>query len=303
MSEFHDPGGSAEGQNAIQDHLTSSSNGKDHRNGAERIVIQDQNDSNIPIESTTNQITNAPSTTSINSNEQPPSTELKAKKKKRRIEDLGFSSPGPAFLASASISSDGGGTESESDTNRTTRSRRQSRLSNHVLNGNAINKNGQRIHPSQSTSPAPIDHQTGHSTVEAPKQDIVLKPSIFRNFTPKSSTRPNGTLTDKVNGKGKDVDRFAGESSGTANGTAKLFTKSNGHHDTQPGSSRKDRLLDERRKQMDKVYKDHDMLVRELFHLNKFVTLFGFDPEVSKRRTEREREKFVMIEMGAEKKR
>lgn len=48
-----------------------------------------------------------------------------------------------------------------------------------------------------------------------------------------------------------------------------------------PQERRRRDLLHARRAELDRVYKEHDMLVRQLFHLRKFVTLIGFDPEVS----------------------
>lgn len=46
------------------------------------------------------------------------------------------------------------------------------------------------------------------------------------------------------------------------------------------GVAREERI-DQIQKQLDDVHTDHDGLVRELFHLTKFVTYVGYDPEVS----------------------
>lgn len=268
MSASDDPGGSS---NIPQNDHLSAVNGQVEGRSSEIAIDQNRNDLDVRADVVKD---DTPTTIS----EMQPTNGVKEKKKRRRLDDLGFSSPGPAFLTSASISSDGGGTESESDTNRT-RPRRQSRLSTHVINGNAINGHQQQ---SRSISPAPNESQQHHTTVEPPKQKPVSKPSIFRNFTPKASVQQSSPSTSKVNGKGKGIDRSIGDISRSLNGKTESKITPTVHHDTQAaGSSRKDRLLDERRKQMDKVYKDHDMLVRELFHLHKFVTLFGFDPEVS----------------------
>ncbi|PWN34705.1 uncharacterized protein FA14DRAFT_160196 [Meira miltonrushii] len=268
MSALDDPGGSS--SNVPQNNPVPAVNGQTEEQAPEIAVVQNKNDLDARTD-------DAKDVTPATGPEQPLNG-VKEKKKRRRLDDLGFSSPGPAFLTSASISSDGGGTESESDTNRT-RPRRQSRLSTHVINGSALNGHQQN---SRSISPAPNGSQQHHTTVEPPKQKTTSKPSIFRNFTPKaSSVQQSSPSTSKVNGKGKGVDRSVGEVSRPVNGKRESTITSTVHHDSQAGSSRKDRLLDERRKQMDKVYKDHDMLVRELFHLHKFVTLFGFDPEVA----------------------
>lgn len=250
MSSFDDPGGSSSNAQHVQVSVP---------NDQEIAIVQDVNDLDSRADETKD-------VTPVTFPQQS-TNGLKEKKKRRRLDDLGFSSPGPAFLTSASISSDGGGTESESDTNRI-RPRRQSRLSSQVINGNTINGSNQSKSRSITPTPPNNPHQQNNSTVSHSKPK---KPSIFRNFTPKSSEQQTLHPTSKVNGKGKDVDRSVGELSQTVNG----------NRDSIAGSSRKDLLLNERRKQMDKVYKDHDMLVRELFHLHKFVTLFGFDPEVS----------------------
>ena len=55
---------------------------------------------------------------------------------------------------------------------------------------------------------------------------------------------------------------------------------------SQPDAASRDRKKADRAKaaldaQVEEVFEEHDILVRELFHLHKFVTLFGYDPEVS----------------------
>ncbi|CAE6457974.1 unnamed protein product [Rhizoctonia solani] len=41
-------------------------------------------------------------------------------------------------------------------------------------------------------------------------------------------------------------------------------------------------LIEQKKRQLDEVYDTHDSLLREMFHLQKFVTLIGFDPDVAK---------------------
>lgn len=57
------------------------------------------------------------------------------------------------------------------------------------------------------------------------------------------------------------------------NGTADVLQRS--------GAAKQERI-DHIQKQLDDVHIDHDGLVRELFHLTKFVTYVGYDPEVSR---------------------
>ncbi|KAG9074935.1 swr1 complex component, partial [Ceratobasidium sp. 370] len=45
---------------------------------------------------------------------------------------------------------------------------------------------------------------------------------------------------------------------------------------------RRAELLEERKRELDAVVDRHDSVLRELFHLQKFLTFFGFDPQVAK---------------------
>ncbi|KAG8703670.1 swr1 complex component [Ceratobasidium sp. 395] len=45
---------------------------------------------------------------------------------------------------------------------------------------------------------------------------------------------------------------------------------------------RRAELVEHRKREVDRVVDIHDSMLRELFHLQKFITLFGFDPEVAK---------------------
>ncbi|CAE6502352.1 unnamed protein product [Rhizoctonia solani] len=47
-------------------------------------------------------------------------------------------------------------------------------------------------------------------------------------------------------------------------------------------AKRRTGLIDQKKRELDEVYDRHDSLLRELFHLQKFVTLIGFDPKVAK---------------------
>ncbi|KAH7334736.1 hypothetical protein B0J17DRAFT_671321, partial [Rhizoctonia solani] len=39
-------------------------------------------------------------------------------------------------------------------------------------------------------------------------------------------------------------------------------------------------LVQQKKRELDEVHDRHDSLLRELFHLQKFVTLIGYDPNV-----------------------
>ncbi|KAG8705126.1 swr1 complex component, partial [Ceratobasidium sp. 423] len=47
-------------------------------------------------------------------------------------------------------------------------------------------------------------------------------------------------------------------------------------------TERRTSLIEQKKRELDEVYDRHDSLLRELFHLQKFVTLIGFDPNVAK---------------------
>ncbi|KAJ1306038.1 hypothetical protein OPQ81_010751 [Rhizoctonia solani] len=47
-------------------------------------------------------------------------------------------------------------------------------------------------------------------------------------------------------------------------------------------AERRASLIEQKKRELDEVYDTHDSLLRELFHLQKFVTLIGFDPNVAK---------------------
>ncbi|CAE6417990.1 unnamed protein product [Rhizoctonia solani] len=48
-------------------------------------------------------------------------------------------------------------------------------------------------------------------------------------------------------------------------------------------TKRRASLIEQKKRELDEVHDRHDSLLRELFHLQKFVTLIGFDPNVAKR--------------------
>ncbi|KAH7911372.1 hypothetical protein BJ138DRAFT_1006723, partial [Hygrophoropsis aurantiaca] len=41
-------------------------------------------------------------------------------------------------------------------------------------------------------------------------------------------------------------------------------------------------MLAERQNELDSILDTHDTMVREVFHLEKFVTLLGYDPKIAK---------------------
>ncbi|CAE6471948.1 unnamed protein product [Rhizoctonia solani] len=47
-------------------------------------------------------------------------------------------------------------------------------------------------------------------------------------------------------------------------------------------AKRRTSLVQQKKRELDEVHDRHDSLLRELFHLQKFVTLIGFDPDVAK---------------------
>ncbi|EGO00777.1 hypothetical protein SERLA73DRAFT_178711, partial [Serpula lacrymans var. lacrymans S7.3] len=46
--------------------------------------------------------------------------------------------------------------------------------------------------------------------------------------------------------------------------------------------SQRSSTIAEKQAELDQILYDHDAMIRELFHLEKFVTLLGFDPKVAK---------------------
>ncbi|UZJ57179.1 hypothetical protein CBS101457_006499 [Exobasidium rhododendri] len=258
--------------------------------------------------------------------------------KRRRLEDLSFSSPGPAFVGTPS-SSDAG--DEDSDAGARKRPARIRKLDKSgtttplVGTSDSSIDNSAVIRPREGKVPS---HPPPLS--EAPRQPSLFRnfnapPTIFRNFDssrspvgakkkttlsfPTKSRSLNrgkhstngGSISHDVNDKSQNGGSKSHSNYVTANGpSAQLIPSStresgpsetptsitrNGKeaHHTSPSKSsphsanisssqtKREHLLQRKKEEIDLVYREHDELVRELFHLTKFVTYFGFDPETA----------------------
>lgn len=245
----------------------------------------------------------------------------KEAKRRRRLDDLSFASPGPAFMGTPT-DSEAGDDDSDAAVSR-------KRLSRHSSNIRLASANENNSHLETSSSGPSTSRHTAPTT-EVPKPS-----PLFRNF--KSTKAPllsQGIKREMVNGihpqsgtnvsntsrrdPDTDPDRganFEAEVKAAAPRLVKTSTtesasvtslhrspvrdkrtlsQSRHQHSTdrdlsrqrQPSSQAnlvanvfngeagdKERLISSKKKQLDSVYKEHDLLVRELFHLTK-VRLF-----------------------------
>lgn len=283
--------------------------------------------------------------------------EMPTKKRRRRrmLDELTFSSPGPAFLDSANSTEDDAPMREDSDADGDTavgsaasssfhrRPTRRSRLSNGahveaappsplaiVVGMPDTPTTGAPSRSNQSPARRSNEPTAASSAATMTSKARTKSSTIFRNYTPKRAPWPSpqsrvGDFSQPSKGKERALDsgepettlteepsraekrarrpssRLRDEQEGTASSqpdtpprqravaspssTFHRRTVKQGQYDKQapsmPGNSRANQILSRKRDLVDRVYGDHDMLVRELFHLHKFVTLVGYDPEVS----------------------
>jgi hypothetical protein len=203
------------------------------------------------------------------------------------MENLGFDSPGPAFSMLLDVSDTA--TESEAEGGRT---RRRARSSLIAARPSSSAEQETDSSAEATTKKMVNGHANGIASSSA-SLDTDSQPaapptkSIFRNWSPIKA--PKGSPQYSA------VKMRKSRSSSLRNDDDAVIplihrqqplvqastTSSNGKRRKPTEMNRQESLLGRRRGRLDDVYKEHDVLVRELFHLRKFVTYFGYDPEVS----------------------
>ncbi|EPQ27297.1 uncharacterized protein PFL1_05220 [Pseudozyma flocculosa PF-1] len=228
--------------------------------------------------------------------------------KRRRLDaDLGFSSPGPAFRI---VPEDDTASSSGAESNGNGRPRRARRS---VIGSGSSNKDAaqsspviskSRLQPIASVanprkaSPAKADSTSGRDGGH-PARGRSRSSALGSANAPEAALRngraPPTDLRDEVADEPDDA--LASDNDGKdpgASATPLAVDRGPRTRITPITASTAQRPFDEilalRRQErlqasqeaLEDVHDDHDMLVRELFHLVKFVTLIGYDPEVAK---------------------
>lgn len=221
-------------------------------------------------------------------------------KRKRMLEDLSFSSPGPAFIGTPSSSDIG---DDDSDTGvrkRLSRIRqRESYTSSTPSSSDAplLNHNGiQKVTSLEQTKSSPVFRNSNSSIFRNFKESTSklngsdTRPQHLNHSSParlNSKENRRQSISSELNDQGPSVAIAAAVSAPsvhTANhlpnsSTKASMTNTRGFDlskqlaikspSKQASPTKRERLLSIKKQELDRVYRDHDGLVRELFHLTK----------------------------------
>ncbi|SNX86697.1 related to SWR1 - DEAH-box protein, putative RNA helicase [Melanopsichium pennsylvanicum] len=217
-------------------------------------------------------------------------------KRKRLNAELAFSSPGPAFQLQEQEA------EVQDDTNggngRARRPRRSAAMAvngvkNALTNGNGSDSGFRRSRPSDL---APEESESGDPPIKLnadkakARNEVAQRRSSTTSDQPdrRSRSRSKSTVkTESDRDSASDQDREGSLTPTLAVTRPKPQITPVAALDPQAPLPE---ILERRRKEkialaqseLEDVHDGHDMLVRELFHLTKFVTMVGYDPEVAR---------------------
>lgn len=219
--------------------------------------------------------------------------------KRRRLEDLSFSSPGPAFTSSSDV----GDEESDADgaTRRKARIRASKQQPSTILSTNASHQtNKEASQPlSDPVRSSPLFRNFSNSMFrkldktaaingkqhKVPRHDTLPSPR-FPNGEPHHSSEPSeigvvpGPSTLRKSSKSSPPDRskmtppFGARLNGASPSSAPRPVHTSPGLAKASSPTKRERLITQKKQELDRVYKDHDSLVRELFHLTKVRTPF-----------------------------
>lgn len=248
------------------------------------------------------------------------STTPKVPTKRRRLDaELAFSSPGPAFQLQLQQQESQAQDDSDGASGRARRPRRSATLVNTTANKNGLtNGNGSSSNDSQLRRRHASDAAREEASVD-PEATSALKSSAnlnskakARDETARRQSRSVSTSSDLPNPQQRSRSRSksavkleADQLSLTATSEAEAEDAADDFAPTLGPTRAKPQItplaevgtvaplpeiLDRRKKEkvalaqsdLEDVHDGHDMLVRELFHLTKFVTMVGYDPDVAR---------------------
>lgn len=237
-----------------------------------------------------------------------PQPSIAPKVKRRRMEqELAFSSPGPAFQAQQLDN------ESTHDSDASGGRARRPRRSTTLVNGNKSaltngdgdnNKSFRRRRSSvaarevSSAEATPADPTT--LTSEPHSNSTSIDPPL--RVASRQSQSPDRARSTSRSAAHLDLDSDSASASGSAHlpdeqeqalaltlpparpPKPQITPLANGDADDLSGvlTRRKKEKLALAQSDLEDVHDGHDMLVRELFHLTKFVTMVGYDPHVAR---------------------
>ncbi|KAN0062939.1 swr1 complex component [Thecaphora frezii] len=217
---------------------------------------------------------------------------VRLKPKRRRLDyDLGFSSPGPAFMIPTDDDLTNSSEAESSGTGRLRRTRRSAAAAASSLISTVQNQR-QRSMPFPKAVQA---RQRGPVATEASDDAAGRVRSPSSSETSLSLSDP----TDEDRGDLRDLDSTVGDEGsppGPPQPSSRPPSPSRRFHPTitpvsvlmaqkpfeEMLAQRRHEKLAASQAELEQIHDSHDTLVRELFHLVKFVTLIGYDPEVAK---------------------
>ncbi|CAO1633143.1 unnamed protein product [Parajaminaea phylloscopi] len=127
--------------------------------------------------------------------------------------------------------------------------------------------------PASASSSAVSAHEPLVPLVSSPRNP--LPTSDFLDVTPKQRRRRSSPSKQRPSGGANGTPRASGSRS-----TGDASSSSGGGE--PPSSAPRGGEWGSLQRRLDEVHNQHDMMVRELFHLTKFVTYVGYDPETAK---------------------
>ncbi|PWN53983.1 hypothetical protein IE53DRAFT_64531 [Violaceomyces palustris] len=263
--------------------------------------------------------------------------ERRAEVKRRKLQaELGFSSPGPAFLSSHSITDDDGNLSSSGAATPPHPSSISSSSSSSNPNAKSLRSSSRRsltrASPSQPLPPPPNGSNLSGPIALDPAPAASSASPVLNTYSTKArqqqqqqrqsqrqrqSDRDQRTTLRKNAASPKSVSPIASTSKPSLpeavstpppRATTRRLSRGSATKDQDaPGSDlaslpkppiptttlletmsfeeaiafRREELLRCAQSELERVHSDHDMLVRELFHLTKFVTMIGYDPEIA----------------------
>ncbi|SAM85948.1 related to SWR1-DEAH-box protein, putative RNA helicase [Ustilago bromivora] len=231
--------------------------------------------------------------------------------KRRRIDaELAFSSPGPAFQLQLQQQESQAQEESDRASGRARRPRPSATLLNSNSNSNSNNSQSRPWPPSGATR----QESSGEATASSSSSSLSSSSNLnsnkanSRNETARDQSRSASTSSDLPNLQQRSRSRSRSAVKLEADPLS-LAQVEDAEADQCPPTVRSSRarpeitslaqfateaplseILDRRKKEkvavaqsdLEQVHDGHDMLVRELFHLTKFVTMVGYDPHLAR---------------------
>ncbi|CBQ69891.1 related to SWR1-DEAH-box protein, putative RNA helicase [Sporisorium reilianum SRZ2] len=217
--------------------------------------------------------------------------------KRRRLDaELAFSSPGPAFQLGQTDSD--AQAENSDSSGRARRPRRSTTLTNGNGNGNGSSESRHR-RPSASARRSEADHSKAASESNSANKLSSKKTAASNEVAHSEDSASSAVPPNRSRSRSKSAAQSEPDRDFEAAIEAEVASATAHHTRAKPQITPLTQLdphaplpdiLDRRRKEkvavaqsdLEDVHDGHDMLVRELFHLTKFVTMVGYDPDIAR---------------------